>query len=706
MKLRSDSKKRGSADFDYETDGFVDNGTACGRTPGALVTMKLGSDSKTTSRVAGNTLFFYGKDLCGQWNAVLSTERLKPPTTGLMAIGNNNTPFHLMQHQCSGHLAMLLQDGVWKLVVIKKFAPSSFKFQLMYFNRDGRIHPGIHELKTREEWKNKLMFWVNLFPPAGPALKEFNQNLTDPAYLFHDNVNAAQFPSSLQGFGHLLSMIKIQVPCSSLQGVGRSLPTVQIPKKKKNRKSKRGIMFRSPVLDEPWHTIFVSPSSKQPLSMMTKDVFLFPSPLPLTDGSMTAVHLNTDIHNSFILEPRLYYAVPKSRYQQNGLGHNGGLGLSIIDYLALLRDLKKTLFFDIKAKGPTRFVIVSQEDFQRLKTSAHDNDIDGGKLFSCSEQEYIYKHTALSNFLLPGATVSMWRHMPEMKSEFGLEMACDVQNCVGKGFGNRPSTCSEGVNVYFGQHHCHYLSSSPGQSDAAVKPQLEYHRQGYSDDTPIKAAVIQGVFGAGLEVLDFASHANHNYMALIGKNNCSKAIWTQGISERVRKCLDHKSMNSVSFKKSRISRRGCISFGNAPHRDKCDKWVKKDQVNTHLNHLDSKCPGHFKAKLEQCKTKMKCINEFVGLGVPTTCWYNHLLGSRAGDCDLISRFCQFHFAIPTDHKWTHHMMAWTFWHCTAMSILVSENGMVRTNNEGYEDDPTLVLAWGVGNNSRGSLRTN
>ena len=63
---------------------------------------------------------------------------------------------------------------------------------------------------------------------------------------------------------------------------------------------------------------------------------------------------------------------------------------------------------------------------------------------------------------------------------------------------------------------------------------------------------------------------------------------------------------------------------------------------------------------------------------------------------LSAFFIMFDFAMPLNHKRVHNFFGWSFLHCTALPILIFDNGRVHLSNEHAEEeeDCLVIFAWG------------
>ena len=107
--------------------------------------------------------------------------------------------------------------------------------------------------------------------------------------------------------------------------------------------------------------------------------------------------------------------------------------------------------------------------------------------------------------------------------------------------------------------------------------------------------------------------------------------------------------------------------------------------------------------------KAKEIRSLVRIGLPTTCAYNIICDSSLQDTtSLSSHFIMFDFAMPLGNKKVHKFFPWTFFHWTALPILIFNDGRVHvSNDEAKAEHCAVVLAWGdEGGRPESSLNTN
>ena len=95
-------------------------------------------------------------------------------------------------------------------------------------------------------------------------------------------------------------------------------------------------------------------------------------------------------------------------------------------------------------------------------------------------------------------------------------------------------------------------------------------------------------------------------------------------------------------------------------------------------------------RLLKVKQYFQHIQDTTGMGLTTTCGYNHC-GSTNG-MDVVAKFAVAGFSMDLLHHTVHHFHAFAFPHLTFAPILVGKK-LVRLSNMGYTD-PFFILGWG------------
>ena len=149
-----------------------------------------------------------------------------------------------------------------------------------------------------------------------------------------------------------------------------------------------------------------------------------------------------------------------------------------------------------------------------------------------------------------------------------------------------------------------------------------------------------------------------------------------------------------------------LGYVNFLHSDICDlvlKLLVQFYIDKFITEIKSSRKYHYSEK-RKLINKVQEIRNLVGIGLPTTCGHNIICDSKLKDISsLSSLFIMFDFAMTLGHKTVYNFFAWTFVHCTALPILIFNNGNVSISNDDADDEHCVVLfAWG---NNGGSKET-
>ena len=141
----------------------------------------------------------------------------------------------------------------------------------------------------------------------------------------------------------------------------------------------------------------------------------------------------------------------------------------------------------------------------------------------------------------------------------------------------------------------------------------------------------------------------------------------------------------MKLKRRSIGGINCIGFANAGHIDTCDLIAKHRMKAMINNNNDLSGP-----ELGQVKDYFQHINDTTGMGLTTTCGYNHC-GNGYG-MKTVAKFAVGGFTMDLLHHRVHHFHAFAYPHFTIAPILVG-NLHVRLSNTEYKE-PFFVFAWG------------
>ena len=186
-------------------------------------------------------------------------------------------------------------------------------------------------------------------------------------------------------------------------------------------------------------------------------------------------------------------------------------------------------------------------------------------------------------------------------------------------------------------------------------------------------------------------------MRLVGHHCCARGLLTSGFCKKI--FLDYKNLNdidTINEKLSSNSQREDDSIGlvNSLHKDTCD-LIKKALVTLYIEKFTKEISNNNKIKDRMKRkliSKVEEIKNLVGLGLPTTCAYNIICRSILMETSSLSAFfIMFDFAMPLNHKRVHNFFGWSFLHCTALPILIFDNGRVHLSNEHAEEEDCLVI---------------
>ena len=197
---------------------------------------------------------------------------------------------------------------------------------------------------------------------------------------------------------------------------------------------------------------------------------------------------------------------------------------------------------------------------------------------------------------------------------------------------------------------------------------------------------------------------------MVGHHICdARQLFTCGFSNKrcSKTCVGGQVKLSTD---SKISNFHSLGYANSPHRDFLD-LMKGNVVDSFLNNFISHIrKGKKYQKGTKCRLikKAREIIDLVGLRLPTTCAHNIVCKEELNEASsLKALFLMFDFAMTLSHKIIHNFCAWTFDHCTALPILIFNNGCVHISNDNVSDENCLlVVAWGrFGGNAESALKS-
>ena len=133
----------------------------------------------------------------------------------------------------------------------------------------------------------------------------------------------------------------------------------------------------------------------------------------------------------------------------------------------------------------------------------------------------------------------------------------------------------------------------------------------------------------------------------------------------------------VVIKRRMIGGINCIGVASAAHKDTFD-WISKQKMEDMLNN-DNDLGD---TRLLKVKQYSQQIQDTTGMGLTTTCGYNHC-GSTNGT-NVVAEFAVAGFSMDLFHHTVHHFHAFAFPHLTFSPTLVGKK-FVRLLNVGYTE---------------------
>jgi len=272
-------------------------------------------------------------------------------------------------------------------------------------------------------------------------------------------------------------------------------------------------------------------------------------------------------------------------------------------------------------------------------------------------------------FQSSGLLVSSWirnitPHIGKITSRF-IQMSLD---CVGRGYGNRVKSRCYGMNHYHGPRISDISTPSPVEGKGRSH-MSEYFRNYFHNFHRFlilhrKWNMFEEQIKKMAEKMDFyftllLSSIETSDSIDFSRSPCSIGIFT---------CGDNKT----------------LSFANEPHLDDGDKFTI-EQVELVFHNLDSEIqkldniPNRFEEKKKKYREFQNYVTEFdqkLGLGVPTTCAYQHVLVAK--EVQLIQFFLMegLGCAVLIEDFVGHHFQGHAFVHHTSLCVGINQQGKV------------------------------
>ena len=226
----------------------------------------------------------------------------------------------------------------------------------------------------------------------------------------------------------------------------------------------------------------------------------------------------------------------------------------------------------------------------------------------------MYAQINLSSITLPGTIVSMWKYA-KRKKPISLNMCHIIEDCLKRGFGDRLLVPCAGVNCYFGQNHSSRLKNRPKTIQGDHKSDY-YARQDskFKENIPIIQKFVE--FRTKLTQQE-TSIMNDNYMRFVGYQTCNRLIWTNGMDGS-----RHQGIPSSNNKQR------CFGSINKPHLEKCDVVKKNDSEKWFDKIKPTDVNKHHEIYKKYVIAKLQLIDKNFGIGLPTTCGYSRVYGSK------------------------------------------------------------------------------
>ena len=622
-----------------------------------------------------------------------------------------------------GHTCMVFQNNTWKLFFVWSASMIHCGYVIGYIYTGNPISPDdITSLSLSK--KDKYFCWVNLFKGwfQQRHFKEFTFSVkVIDGYYFGDHTPSQMYlplPNlQLMSYQKKYSqnafkiMIKEKgIRTEGLNNLGYDVssmigsPDTMIVESSRN-KTKRGggkklcqIFRTNTTLTLPYMTIFLPSNYEVPYKQFLESSELILA-IPYAESAR-------------IIENHPFCTVDYALIHQSNVNRLNGLKHHQYNQvLDVVKEFKFSLYQPTNHL-PTRFCIMCESEFNTMKEhlklycwDQHKSNTTNKDKHCCDlkivdnipgHSPFLYGVTNKPNIVLPGVCVSMWRKSNNIQ-DVSTKVTDAVEECFGRGFGDRSCAPCLGINAYFGNHYNKRVIDRP-ETEPGTRFLDHYSRQ-TNKHQELLSICQKFIINQAYNVLQATRTMNHNYMLFVGYDTCNRIIWTQGIDTK------GKTQNQPNHRNQ-----PCISFSNKIHVDKCDV-VKSEQSEQWFRLLEAK-------KNEKCKNdtqieaanhvikKFKEIESLFGIGLPTTCGYTHVISDENDIVEVNSTFVLMNFSMPITHKQIHHMYAWTFPHATALTTVITSDSRVLVYNGSKQRNYVNIAAWGNCGGNKHAVKRN
>ena len=342
------------------------------------------------------------------------------------------------------------------------------------------------------------------------------------------------------------------------------------------------------------------------------------------------------------------------------------LDLAADEFEATRRAMSLTTFhlLQIECELPLRFVLVQRNEFQSLQLP----------LISTNRVCAKYEVSQKGNLAITGVVVSIQTTKPDLPT-FQLSDLYTSLDCHGVTSFQRLSTPHLGYLQFHGPRRSTRVHLSPESGPGPDHFEREHYRANFQFDDQ-RVTFLKKLRHAARSVKVLAAKMAPNYLNFVGLKTCDRLIWSQGVLRKKIERVDSTGESTITW---RNPQNGCLGYANCPHLDEMD-LVPQDKIEEWMDKIEE-CPS---------KTKLQSYADRIGIGLPTTCGYNHV-----GDpCsfEVTAHFGLSQFAFPLRHQLVHHFYAWAVPHFTCVPLLSSDL-RVRVTNKDYAKQFSVV-AWG------------
>ena len=96
--------------------------------------------------------------------------------------------------------------------------------------------------------------------------------------------------------------------------------------------------------------------------------------------------------------------------------------------------------------------------------------------------------------------------------------------------------------------------------------------------------------------------------------------------------------------------------------------------------------------------KLQLIDKMFGIGLPTTCGYSRVYGSKTRVQYIYGTYVQMFFSIKIETNMMHHAFSWCFPHATAVPLGMTKDDHIlicnEDSNKECSEGDVYLCAWG------------